>query len=288
MFNGLLLELKYYTLHDIKIGGTGAFNMSRVPMLEKLPQLTEVVVDTGIGTLIIFLFGPYLYVASRIARQGLDGELLISIFPDFWSLFKTIGLGTGLMGIFLAFVVGICSRGIIVAYNFVPGIKLMEKGVIKAALHQVKKWHGLPGRYSDDFIMKHLVKKTPFHKVGKKKYAKFRSELINPKSSLNKFKSYWDHEEFLYLRSSHLYRIFMTFFISYSIYGVLLIILNSAFKCGLLSAQSILIWILALGLTIILIISLFEEVIIHGVAFISIENILYEKFGEASEKNSEA
>lgn len=134
------------------------------------------------------------------------------------------------------------------------------------------EWHKLSGDWDLKRIIEELIKKTPFHEVGKREYAEFRVNLEDPESRIKHIKPYWEYEEFLYLRSQHFYGLFLSFFLIYLAYGIFI----SIFKG--LNFPEFGIWLGILLLVFVITILFFQEVIIHGVAFIEVNRLAYEQF----------
>lgn len=245
----------------------------RVPALGRL-QLLEAIVDLCTGILMISLVGPLFYGVWYAFIEGSGEGLLTMIFPNFWLLFKDLRLVTVspwlILGI--AFILGIISRAIFTVYNMFP-IKWFEKKVIaRISLRLVTRWHGLSTNWNLQRIIKEFVNQTPLHKVGTSEFAKFKADLEDPGGSAKRFKPLWDHEFFLYLRSQHFYGMFVSFFLLYLVYGVLIIALKG------LHFPEFAIWLGILFLAFITVVLLFQEVIIHGVAFFEIDQLAYEQF----------
>jgi len=246
---------------------------NKVPVLGRL-QALEAIVDLCTGILMIFLLGPLFYGVTYAYGEGSARELLIMVFPNFWLLFRDLSLATVTPWLILgiAFILGIISRAIFTIYNIFP-IKYLEKKVIAWTSFQlVKRWHGLSGGWTVQRIVKEFIEKTPFHRVGESDFAQFRAKLDDPTSNIKGLKPLWDHEFFLYFRSQHFYGMFLSFFLIYIIYGIGV----TAVK-GLVFPEFGL-WLGVLFLLFILVILLFQEVIIHGVAFFQINDLAWEQF----------
>lgn len=72
-------------------------------LIGDLPQVTEVIVDLGIGIFVIFLFSPFVYALFLFTTGNLsDSSYFIMIFPETWKLFSNVGIGAGLLGLFFA------------------------------------------------------------------------------------------------------------------------------------------------------------------------------------------
>lgn len=237
-------------------------------------QFPEAIVDLCTGILMIFLLGPLFYGAKYAFTEGSSEELLIMIFPNFWLLFKDLSLATVTPWLILgiAFILGIISRAIFTIYNIFP-LKWFERKIIAWMSFQlVKRWNGLSDNWNLQSIVDELIEKTPFHKVGESEYARFRADLEDPESSAKRFKPLWDHELFLYLRSHHFYGMFLSFLLIYLVYGSVIIALKG------LHLPEFGIWLGMLLLTFIVVVLLFQEVIIHGVAFFEINRVASEQF----------
>lgn len=245
----------------------------RVPALGRV-QILELIVDLCTGILMVFLLGPLFYGVGRAFTEGSAEGLLIMIFPSFWLLFKDLSLATVTPWLILgiAFILGIISRAIFTAYNIFP-IKRLEKKVIAwVSFRLVKRWHGIAANWTLQRIIQELIEKTPFHQVGESEYAKFRANLEDPGSKAKQLKPLWDHELFLYLRSQHFYGMFLSFFLLYMVYGIGITVLKG------LHLPEFGIWLGILFLVFIAVVLLFQEIIIHGVAFSEINDLACERF----------
>ena len=67
-----------------------------IPLVSRLPQITELLTDICTGFLMILLFGPFFYAIMYIVSgvKSSTGDLLIAIFPNFLTLFKDLHLAT--------------------------------------------------------------------------------------------------------------------------------------------------------------------------------------------------
>ena len=250
----------------------------RVSALGRI-QILELIVDLCTGILMIFLLGPLFYGAGCAFTEGSTEGLLIMIFPNFWLLFRDLSLATVTPWLILgiAFILGIISRAIFTVYNVFP-IKWLEKKVIaRMSFQLVKRWHGIAANWTHQKIIQELVEKTPFHQVGKSEYAEFRANLEDPGSKMKQLKPLWDHELFLYLRSQHFYGMFLSFFLLYIVYGIGIIVLKG------LHLPEFGIWLGILFLIFIAVVLLFQEIIIHGVAFFEINGLASEQFHSTTE-----
>lgn len=237
-------------------------------------QLPDLITDLCTGILMIFLFGPFFYAVKYGFTQGTYYECLIMIFPNFLALFKDLSLATVSPWLILgvALILGFVSRAVFIMYNILPFIKTIERLIARIAYWQIRKWHGLPPSWGYEKVVEELINRNPFYRVGETEYAKYRANLEDPRSQINKSKSYWNHEEFLFMRSSHFYGMFLTFSITYLFYGIIVSVLKG------LQFPEFWLWIVIVILFLFLTICLLQEVIIHGVAFIEIDRFLYSQF----------
>lgn len=248
-----------------------------IPLVSRLPQITELLTDICTGFLMILLFGPFFYAIMYTVSgvKSSTGDLLIAIFPNFLTLFKDLHLATMspwlVLGI--AFILAFISRAVANIYSIIPGMKCIESQIFgKISFLAIEKWHDISEEWGYERIVRELINKHPFHKVGEIEYAEFRAYLANPSSEMNKFKSYWDHEEFLFLRYAQFYGTFLSFFCIYLIYGIIINLWKG------LCFPEFLIWMGILIFIFLVVTFLFREVIIHGIAFIQIDNFLYDHF----------
>lgn len=233
-------------------------------------QFVDFITDLCTGVLMISLFGPLFYAAHYGFSQGTLRQLLFRIFPDFFLSFNGLSMasiGPWLLGT-LALVLGFVSRGVLVIHNLLPLSKKVERCLTKIACWQLKKWHGLAGGWDDVRVVKELISRNPFHEAGDPNYASYRASLEEPKSQLKPSKPYWDYEALVFIRASHIYGIFLTFSFTYLLYGIVVSVVK-----GLHFPESVL-WISLVMLSFSVTICLLEEVIIHGVAFIAIDEVL--------------
>lgn len=258
-------------------------------LIGDLPQITEVVVDLGVGIFVIFLFSPFVYALFLFMTGNLsDSNYFIMIFPETWKLFSDIGIGAGLLGLFFAYVLGIASRSVLfLTMSFLRSIKSgwIEKKIFLGFVYWILicQYGEDELKFSKQKIKENFIDKGLFCQVGDPAYSCFRSELAKSGSYLNKHKSYWDHEAFMCFLFERLYSLFLTFLIFYSIYGLILItylhINSKALIPGL--GGGFLIWILSF----IIVVSLYKEMIFHGMAFVTINDVLFKLFKTDNEAN---
>ncbi|ODS39007.1 MAG: hypothetical protein A7316_06450 [Candidatus Altiarchaeales archaeon WOR_SM1_86-2] len=255
-----------------------------VPLVGNLPQITEVVIDLGIGILIILLFSPFIYAVNLFVADNLcDYNNLVMIFPETWRFFLDIDIGSGFLGLFFAYVLGIASRSVL--FFVMPLFKSVSKSVFRSRWIWIEdkivgfiykfilESHYGKLNFSKDDIKEDVIDKGFAWQIGDYKYACFRSELARSGSYLNKHKLYWDHESFQCFLFERLYSLFLTFFICYSVYGLILICLSSPFK-----VEPFISWVLGLIVLSIIILSLFNEMVFHRIAFARIDDVLFELF----------
>lgn len=241
------------------------------------------VVDICTGLLMLFLFGPLFYAFKydlASSSHTTFGALVLGIFPAFVHLFEDLRLSTVtpwlLLGI--AFILGIISRGIFILYTVLPTNRWIEKWMVRGSVKLVGKWHGLEDKWNSGVVLSRLFTGNPFGRVGDPSYSKYRASMLDPTSELNKSKPYWDYEMFLFIRASHFYGLLFTFLSVYFLYGLSAV----ALMWRNISLHDILPWIGVLLIIEIVILGLLQEVIIHGVAFVTIDDLLYEYFVSAS------
>ena len=85
-------------------------------------------------------------------------------------------------------------------------------------------------------------------------------------------KLYWDYEMFIFLRCSHFYGMVSTFV--YLVYGSVVY----PFTRSRFHVLDFGVWGGILAVTLFILIGLLQEVIIHGVAFVTIDDLLYKSF----------
>lgn len=253
----------------------------KIPLIGDLPQITEVIIDLGIGIFVILLFSPFIYAVNLFMTGNIiDFNCFVTIFPETWKLFKDIGIGAGLLGFFFVYVLGIASRSVlfltISVFRFF-GSRWVEKNIFLGLVYRIiKGQYGEELNFTEEEIRENFIDKGLFWQVGDPNYSSFRTELARDGCYLNEHKSYWDHEAFMCFLFERLYSLFLTFFSFYSIYLLILytyLAINSkalfpGFWGGLL------IWIVSS----IIVISLYKEMIFHGMAFVRIEEVLLKLF----------
>ncbi|UCF12690.1 MAG: hypothetical protein JSW06_00120 [Thermoplasmatales archaeon] len=258
-------------------------------LIGDLPQITEVIVDLGIGIFVIFLFSPFVYALFLfMTGNPSDSNFFIMIFPETWKLFSNIGIGAGLLGLFFAYVLGIASRSVLfLTMSFLRAIKSgwIEEKIFLGFIYRILECQYGKNKleFNKEDIKDNLIDKGLFCQVGDSAYSCFRSELARSGSYLNKHKSYWDHEAFMCFLFERLYSLFLTFLFFYFVYGLILIIyllVNSkALIPGLVGG--VLIWIISF----IIVVSLYKEMVFHGMAFVTINDILFKLFINNKEAN---
>ena len=245
----------------------------------------EYVVDLLSGVLMLGLCGPFLSVMSYALPHSDPwryGDPVIGIFPITmaWAAAQRLNSFTPWFLLGLAAVIGTVSRSVLIVYNLFPPARWLEKRIGNISLGQIRKWHRLSPEWDDPgVIVARLIHETPFHRIGNRDYAVYRAELLNPVEHACQ-KQYWYYELPLYLRASHFYALFYTFFWSYLLYGTfaysyIYFRLRAPFyPPGFLS------WLGILTLSFVLLIGLFEEVILHGAAFATIDAALYKEINK--------
>jgi hypothetical protein len=245
-------------------------------------EFGEWIVDLFAGILLLVLFGPFIY-ALKYAFTGFAGVAdrnpAISIFPEFLKWIGSQPLGTLspwlLLG--LAMVLGTASRGFLILYNFLGPARSLEKLIAQSAATQLQKWHKL-ALTKDELsrTLTLLIDENPFRRVGSEDYAAFRAALSD-RQRTDAERDYWYYELGLYLRSAHYFGLAYTFFWLYLIYGFYYF---GWFYCHAhhLSWHQPIPWLTLLFIALLVLVGIFEEVIIHGVAFTTIDNKLYREW----------
>lgn len=243
----------------------------------------EYVVDLLSGILLLALFGPFLYALSFLFT-GSDpwrfGDPVVGIFPGAltWVARQRLDTFTPWLLLGIAAVIGTVSRSVLILYNLMFWARWMEKIISVLSLCQIRCWHQLSPEWNDrKVIAARLINRSPFHLLGGKDYAAYRAWLLST-GERGCEKQYWYYEMPLYLRASHFYALFYTFFWCYLIYGGLtyLYIHHWARSCFYWNCFGS--WLLILAVIFVLLIGLFEEVILHGSAFVAIDDALSEDF----------
>jgi hypothetical protein len=92
---------------------------------------------------------------------------------------------------------------------------------------------------------------------------------------LSNSKPYWDYEALAFIRSSHLYEIFLTFSLTYLVYGIVVFVRTRSLNFGDLG-----LWLALVLLFFAITICFLVEVILHGVAFVTIDDALFKQDSE--------
>jgi hypothetical protein len=254
-------------------------------------EFGEWVVDLLSGVLLLVLFGPFVY-ALKYAFTGFAGTVdlnpTISIFPEFLKWIGNQPLGTLSPWLFLglAMVLGTASRGFLILYNFLGPARRLEKLIARQAEKQLREWHKL-GLASDGVsrTVTLLIDENPFRRIGSEDYAAFRAFLSDRKRP-DAERDYWYYELGLYLRSAHYFSLVYTFFWLYLIYGAYYF---GWFYCHThhLGWHQPIPWVALLFIVLVVLVGIFEEVIIHGVAFTTIDNKLYREWHQKQSSSPE-
>ena len=249
-------------------------------VLEVFPLITEFIVDTGIGYLIILLFYPFLQVliTDPVPDQYYD---LVNIFASSWDVVK----GLSYVSIFVAYIIGIASREslwIILSFFRKSGI---ERWVARRE-YKTLKWQFGKDIFRFKRVEKELIKKTPFSRVGEEDYTEFRTYLISAGGELQSLRKHWLHEEFLWLLFRRLYSFGLTFFLVYFLYGVFVI--SYLWHVGVfLDFSYIMAWIMIIVVSFFITFSFHRGFVFHGIAFTTVDHLLQKKFKEFKERERE-
>lgn len=255
-------------------------------LLARLPDLTEVIIDIGIGILVIFLFLPFIYAGKLQLSHSLNYDHLVLIFPMSWRLFSNISIGTGLLGIFFAYIVGTGSRSVLwLTMTISSRFKKLEEVLARAAHSYLRRQYGYHTDLQD--IKMEFVNRSAFWQVGYRNYSAFRGALMGRDFATNRLEPYWLHEKHLYFLFHRLYSLSTTFFIAYLGYGVILTLLLSyrgTSPIGYDQANSVgievgfLEWVIVLAILAVATLSLYAETLFHGIAFVRIDSTAQEYF----------
>lgn len=249
----------------------------KTPLLGYLPQLTEVVVDTGVGLLAIVLFYPLLYGAYGVIVAGKEPlGLLVSIFPDALATFKTIGAGAVFLVLFLGFVIGVISRHFFGLVASLLKFKCIWRFFRRIAHSTLKREYNYS--VTLDFLEREFIDRMPFWQIGKTNYAVFRSQLMKPEHELSSEKSYWDHEEFLFFQHNRAFAMFLSLFVCYFLYAVGIVFYSWGLKGRpFFETNPMLFAIVILFLLLIITFVLFRGMLWHGSAFVVADRVAYRK-----------
>ena len=242
-------------------------------ILERFPLVSEFMADIGIGYLVILFFYPFLHFLLIILPSGsINSKMLLNIFKITWKNMGQIGYMAGLLSILIAFILGISSRHF--TWLFASFLKKMEVPFAWCAYKTLQFQFG-EKIFSFEDVQKHLINTSPFWNVGDKNYAAFRVSLVSTTGNLKKYRPHWCHEEFLWFLYNRLYCFSLAFFICYLFYSIGVILMSHSF-----SYMDILAWILFLSIIILSIFSFYRGHIFHGMAFVTVNAFLMEKFME--------
>lgn len=250
----------------------------RPPLLSYLPQMTEVVVDIGVGLLAIVLFYPLLYGAYGVIVAGKDPlGSLVSIFPDALATFKTLGAGAVFLALFLGFVIGVISRHFFWLVMSLLKFKCVWRFFCRIAHCTLKREYNYS--VTLDFLEREFIDRMPFWQIGKTNYADFRSQLMKPEHELGSEKPYWDHEEFLFFQHNRAFAMFLSLFVCYFLYAAGLVFYSWGIKGRpFFEANPMLMAIVILLLILIITFVLFRGMLWHGSAFVVAERAAYCKY----------
>ena len=257
-------------------------NSHRNDGLLKRFEVGEYIVDLLSGLLLLILFGPLLSAVKYVFAKSCpcdSGDPVLAVFPEAlqWIADKPLSSFTPWLVLGIAAVLGTVSRSVLILYNLFPPARLLEKLICFIARWQVGLWHQLAPGWERKDIASRLINQSPFHRIGGKAYASDRAELLNTSGERRYQNQYWYYEMPLYLRSAHFYSLFYTFFWTYLIGGGIGYGYIYFWKACPFSPLGFRTWLLILFLTLLLVIGLFEEVIIHGAAFVAIDDVLRDK-----------
>jgi hypothetical protein len=159
-------------------------------ILEAFPSITESLVDTGIGYLLILFVYPFLHVliADEVPSDYRD---LITIFHYSLTPLRELGY----VSIVVAFIVGLGSREPMwVVMSAFRKCKIEHQFARLA--YRTLQWELGKGIFKFRQAKENLIDTNPFWKVGTKEYAEFRARLASEEEELQTLKKYWVHEEF--------------------------------------------------------------------------------------------
>jgi hypothetical protein len=176
------------------------------------------------------------------------------------------------LSVILAFI----SRGVFILYHMIPLTAMLEGLLARWAWHQLNRWHGL-SRLTLAHVRQRLLLGNPFDRVGTADYASYRAALMDPAGSLGPSAAYWEYEKFLYIRASHFYGLFLTFTSFYGLYGIITFAIGSVVGMSF-DIAALLLWFVVLAAALSVAMGLLQEVFIHGVAFVTIDDQLYDAF----------
>lgn len=252
-------------------GGKG-FNI-----LEAFPLLTEFIADTGIGYLIILFLYPFAHFLTSVPIRW-NYEDLVTVFDSSGVFLSDLSY----VSIFVAFIIGIASREplwLIWSFFRKSGI---EKCVAYLA-YRTLEWEVGRCFYKFEKVEKYLIDKNPFWRVGQRKYADFRANLVCKEGELQKFRGHWIHEEFMWLQFRRLYSFGLTFLFTYFVYS-LFVVYNllgpgeSLISLSVLGNAYVRAWIAILLISLFITFGFYREYVFHGIAFVTVNELLFEKF----------
>ena len=126
-------------------------------------------------------------------------------------------------------------------------------------------------------VKNRIIKGNPFGRVGKEDYARYRAALLEGTGSIGSSARYWDYEGYLFIRSSHFYGLFFTFTSVYCLYGISIVFYALTFGPSI-ALDDVMIWLAVFAVFMVVSMGLLQEAIIHGVAFVTVDDLLYNQF----------
>lgn len=240
------------------------------------PLLTEAVVDTSVGVLVIFLFAPIVYGTVNLTDSEWNADLhrvLVSVFPDSLAFVKNIGGLGAIVLILAAFVLGMLSRNVfwlimsLGRWRCFRPIHLFSARIARSTL---EAQYGCC--VSLDFLRENFIDKSPFWRIGTTTYAEFRADLMQEAPTIPK--EYWEHEEFIFFLHDRGYSIFFTALIAYVVYGIAVASYLRPWRFDPAIAYFIIILFFGLLITF----GLYRGLLWHGSAFVRIDEALYSRF----------
>lgn len=246
-------------------------------------DIAEAIVDLCSGALMLFLFGPFVYALKYFlpgANPPSYQALLVGIFPSFAQIFSGASLSsaTPWMLLGLSVILAFISRGVFMLYHTIPLTGWLERLLAWWAWRQISRWHGF-SQWNLKDVKRRLVDGNPFDKVGTTGYARYRAALLDPLDPLSRSGAYWDYEKFLYIRASHFFGLFLTFASLYCVYGMAVFSLGTLARIPF-DGTALLLWFATLGVALAVAMGLMQEVFIHGIAFIAIDDDLFTLFAQ--------
>lgn len=243
----------------------------RSNILGVFPLITEFLADTGIGYLVILLLYPFLDFLI-VDVVSFDYSDLITIFYLSWGPLKELGY----VSIIIAFIVGIASReSTWLVVSLLRRLKI-EHGFARLA-YRTLQWEVGKEIFKFKKAKENLIDRNPFWQVGDKDYAEFRAILVSEEGELQKFRKHWTHEEFLWLQFRRLYGFGLTFLLVYCVYGIF-VICCLLYMGKPLEITYVLVWAAILVIASFITFSFYRGYIFHGVAFVTINEVSFEKF----------